>query len=44
MGVKAKVEKALLRFMAKDIPLLQVEANERSITHRFAVYLEEASD
>ena len=39
--VRAKIEAAFRRFLEKDSYLLTAKANERSITHRFAMYIEE---
>jgi hypothetical protein len=36
-----KVQVSLRKFWAKDIALIQVNANERSISHKLAQYLEE---
>jgi hypothetical protein len=41
MEVRSKITRAFLRLLKKDAHLLVVEANERSITHRFAVYIED---
>lgn len=41
MTVKEKVQRAFCHFMAKDHYLLMVEANERSLTHRLAIYIEQ---
>lgn len=41
MEVKEKVKQAFRRFMAKDNYLLTVESNERSLTHRLAIYVEQ---
>lgn len=38
--VKKKVNKAINMLLNKDIYLLQVDANERTVCHRLAVYLE----
>lgn len=40
MGVKTQIVKAFLEVVAHDKHLLKVDASERSITHRFAVYIE----
>jgi hypothetical protein len=40
MKIKDKVLNAFRRFLEKDGYLLAVTANERSITHRFAIYVE----
>ncbi len=39
--VLEKIENAYRKFLKRDLHLLEVNANERSITHRFAIYLEE---
>lgn len=41
MEVKEKVLRALRQFMARDRYLLAVAANERSLTHRLAIYIEQ---
>jgi hypothetical protein len=40
MEVRNKVIRAYLRLLNEDSHLLAVKANERSITHRFAIYIE----
>lgn len=39
--IKAAIDKALADLVEKDTYLLKMDANERSITHRLAIYLEE---
>jgi hypothetical protein len=39
--IRAKIESALTELFNKDPVLLQVDANERSITHQLAIYLKE---
>ena len=39
--VLEKVKNAYRKFLKRDLYLLKVNANERSITHRFVIYLEE---
>lgn len=39
--VKAKVRLAVDKFRQKDKALIQVDANERSISHKIALYLQE---
>ena len=39
MEVKDRIKNAFREFLAKDIHLLTVKANERSITHHFANYV-----
>lgn len=39
--VGEKVYKALEKFLALDSVLLEIDANERSLTHRVAIYLQE---
>jgi len=41
MEVKEKMLRAYRQFLAKDVYLLKADANERSITHRFAVYVQD---
>jgi hypothetical protein len=41
MDVKEKVLRAFRQFMSKDSYLLMAEANERSLTHRLAIYIEQ---
>ncbi|MEK6570702.1 MAG: hypothetical protein AABZ61_04980 [Bacteroidota bacterium] len=41
MEVKQRVINAYTLFLSDEINLLETDANERSITHQFAVYLEE---
>ena len=41
MEVKQKVLRAFRQFMSKEVYLLAVGANERSLTHRLAVYIEQ---
>lgn len=36
-----KIKNAYLKLLKNDSHLLKVDANERSITHRFAIYLED---
>ncbi len=36
-----KIKNGYRKFLKNDSYLLQVDANERSITHRFAIYLED---
>lgn len=38
--VRRRLDQAAARFLANDSHLLIVNANERSMTHRFAIYLE----
>ena len=38
--VKQALNHAVQKFLERDAFLLEIRANERSITHRFAVYLE----
>lgn len=38
--VKGKIQAALGRLIKEDIYLLEVDINERSLTHRLAIYLE----
>src|SRR6185312_13639604 len=40
MEVKEHILRAYRHVLAKDAHLLKVDANERSITHRFAIYIE----
>jgi hypothetical protein len=40
-AVADALDRALSRLLAKDAHLLRVDANERSITHRLAMYLQE---
>ena len=40
MEVKTKILRAYRRVLANDAHLLTADANERSITHRFAIYIE----
>lgn len=42
MNIRNKVLRAYRRFLEKDSYLLTIKANERSITHRFAIYIEQA--
>jgi len=39
--IEQKVSNAILRFLEKDGLLLEIDANERSISHRLAGYLQE---
>jgi hypothetical protein len=39
--VLEKIKNAYLKLLRNDSHLLEVDANERSITHRFAIYLED---
>ena len=39
--VSEKIKNAYRKFLKNDSCLLAVVANERSITHRFAIYLED---
>ena len=41
MEVKEKILRAYRRVLSNDVHLLRADANERSITHRFAIYLEQ---
>jgi len=41
MEIKEKVQSAFREFLKRDVHLLKVKANERSITHRFAIYIED---
>ncbi|KFZ30797.1 hypothetical protein IDSA_06820 [Pseudidiomarina salinarum] len=40
-AVGNKVFQALTRFLKQDLDLLEIDANERTITHRVAIYLQE---
>ena len=40
MDVREKIFRAYRRVVARDAHLLTIDANERSITHRFAIYIE----
>ena len=39
--VEQALTHAVQKFLERDIFLLEIRANERSITHRFAIYLED---
>lgn len=41
MEIRDKVQKAFREFLKRDVHLLKVKANERSITHRFATYVQD---
>lgn len=40
--IAVALDRAVARLLARDAHLLRVDANERSITHRLAMYLQEA--
>ena len=39
--IKAKVKTAVSKFKQKDKALIRVNANERSLSHKLAMYLQE---
>lgn len=39
--IKARLESALNKLLRRDIDLLRLDVNERAITHRLAMYLQE---
>lgn len=39
-NIQKIIQEAYMEFINRDIDLLDVDTNERSLTHRIAVYLE----